>query len=395
MIALALAVTRLSGRGGLFTGYDQNGPIIGQEFGNTNLYAAGWLAPADRDCTLTQPSALSYDNAQMMMRLDAGSASTIMGYPQFAWGNPYTYGGVALTPRQVSAVATLWNRIKWSFTGTGRFNALFEHMLTDVAISPGVDGEKVVEMAVMLHMPETTKQFIYGAPYSNLGGIVDAYGRAWACAFKSGSGSSDLGYCIFYPADMDDRLDTEFDYAAMCNFAIPKIVGATTALYISGLSHGFEPMGSSGTNTVTRETWIRAFDNAPALSPTPVKENIFPNSRFLSDYGRMNDTTGFTISGNGKLAVNTPDQFNYQAFHCPLQSGVTYSVTWDQVVTTGSIRTDLVNAAANGVVNGTAKSGSGSQTQSLTATATTVGLRVTAGSANTAVDVSNLRCVPV
>lgn len=381
--------------GALVTGYNKNSPIIGHEFGNTSLWNVGALDASLRDCTITRVSATSYDNARLMMRLDGGNANTIMGYPQFAWGNPYTYGGVAVTPRRVSEISTLWSAIEWSYSGAGRFNALFEEMLTDVPVSFGVDGTKILEMAVMLHLPEATKQFVFAAPYQNLGGYVDAYGRAWACAFKSDSGSTDLGYCIFYPADMDDRLTTEFDFAAMCNFAIPQIAGASTAHYLNGLSHGFEPYGSSGTITATRASWVRDFDNSPLNNPAVVKENIFPNSRFLSDYARINSTTGFTISGNGKLAINTPTQFNNQAFYCPLQNGVTYNITWDQTVTSGGVRADLTNASGGGVVNGSSKTSSGSQSQSLAATATTVGVRIATTLTNTVIDVSNLRVVPV
>lgn len=394
LIGIATSVSALAGVSTIVTPYNRNSPIIGQEFGSTALYGVGGLSVGQYDCTLAQPRS-TYDNARLMARLDAGSAGTIMGFPGFVFGNPFVWGGVALTPKRVSELSTFWNRMKWSYSGGGDFNLLVETMLTDVPMAFGVTPEWVLEVGILLRMPEKTKQFVFFAPYTNLGGFVDAYGRAWGCAFKSGEGTSTIGYCIFYPADMDARLDTEHDYVAMLNYAIPKIAGATTSLYVNGLAFGMEPFGSSGTNTITRETWIRAFDNAPALNPAAVKENIFPNSRFLSDYGRLNSTSGFTISGNGKLAVNTPSQFNNQAFFAPLQNGVTYSITWDQTVTSGGVRIDLVNASNSAVVTGSSKTGSGSQSQSLTATATTVGVRVTTTLANTVIDITNLRCTPV
>lgn len=380
------------------TAYNKNSLKVGAEFANTSLWNAANLGlsyPGQVDVTLTRNPSGTYDRSNMRMSVLGGSASTIVGYPQWVWGNAYTYGGVlGVTPTKVSDLTSLFVYLDTAYSGNGQFNGLLETMLTDVPVSPGVDGAKQLELAVMWRIPEVTKQFIYAAPYTNLGGYVDAYGRSWSLAFKAGSGVSALGYAIFYPSDMEDRLITEFDFRAMAAFAIAKIAGASTAWYINGIQHGMEPLGSSGSNVVTRNRWIRDFNNSPFSAPAAVKENIAPNTRLLSAYG-FSPTGNFSIPGDGTMTISGSAQFNASWCPCPLQDGVTYNVSFDiTAYSAGGARVDLTNGSS-GVVLGTARTANGSYSQQMVATATTNAIRVTATGASTnTLKVSNIRVVP-
>jgi hypothetical protein len=390
-----LAAVLASVRASVTTQYGVNSPLIGQERGNTALWGLGGLSvPSQANVTLERASTDSYDNSVMTTTLLAGDPVLVMGYPQWMWGNAYVYGGVTNLPGQkIADLQSNWNHVNWEWTGTGRFNLLYEAMLTDVPVTAQTSGTKVLELAVMLHMPVTTKEFIFQAPYTNLGLFTDDYGRAWGCVFKAGSGSSQLGYCIFYPADMADRLNTEFDFVAMAKFAVPKIAGASDQLYLNGTMLGVEPNGTSGVNTIRRKQWERAFNNSPYLSISPTRENINPNSTFESGYGYTSNA-GFTFPGDGTMTINSNVQSNRSWLNIPLVTGREYEITFTvSNLTAGGVRVDLTNNGSV-VTTGTSRNTNGTFTETLVAGAGANAFAVTIAGATNALKVKNITITP-
>ena len=286
------------------------------------------------------------------------SGAGVFGFPIFGWGNPNGGEGMAVTPKQLSAVTSLWNYVDLRYTGTGNFTGLFEAMLTS---SPGAGQDKKLEVGVWLRPGNVTaKQYAYlYTGYEYLGHITDAWGQVWRCHFLPGEGSSETGYVIWFPADFEDRLVAQFDYVAMAKFAIAAIyaldpvtyANVTESLWLTGLMTGPEPLVNPGLNVLKRHTWLRDWDNSSYVDLGDASHNIIPNSGMDGAYAWGELWSGKSIA-DGVYYFDAVPQYYPGPILVPSDVAQVYRITGTAVsLTEGSFRFQFSDTEATAEIS--------------------------------------------
>lgn len=184
---------------------------------------------------------------------------SVWGYPQYNWRS--LSGNIRL-----DLLGDLWVYLDTGLAGSQKVNLLYEtypSKYDDANYSGSPADNKLVEVGVMIHVPQETIDY-HAAMSVDLGFICDNDGLEWIVRYKPGAGSSQLGYCLAIPADPEnDRLVTQFNVADFIRLVIAYLAENPATIYVKHQYLGMEMLGGADTVTMTRNLWIKDYNNTP------------------------------------------------------------------------------------------------------------------------------------